>query len=93
MNRALVVVLAAILLALLVGPVYAQTGGGYDLSWNVAGAGGGETFALGGGYELGSTVGQAAAGVMTGGGYTLLAGFWGAVAGATWRIHLPLVVR
>ena len=63
---------------------HAQSGGGYDLSWNSI-AGGGETFSTGGGYEVGGTVGQADAGetTMTGGGYALTGGFWAAAQPAT----------
>ncbi|MFW5942760.1 MAG: hypothetical protein ACOCXI_13245, partial [Chloroflexota bacterium] len=39
-------------------------------------AGGGETFSSGGAYTLGGTAGQAAAGDLSGGDYTLMAGFW-----------------
>ena len=53
----------------------AQTGGPYDLSWHVI-AGGGVTFVTGGSYQLGGTAGQHDVGVLTGGVYTLNAGFW-----------------
>ncbi len=36
--------------------VYAQAGGGYDLTWNTV-DGGGATFSSGGGYTLGGTAG------------------------------------
>lgn len=45
----------------------AQTGGGYDLTWNSV-DGGGVTFASGGGYELGATLGQPDAALAAGGG-------------------------
>ncbi|MBI5863043.1 MAG: hypothetical protein HZB38_00750 [Planctomycetes bacterium] len=55
---------------------------GYDLSWYTI-DGGGETYSLGGGYELGGTIGQPDAGAaMTGGGYELSGGFWPGVSGA-----------
>ena len=44
----------------------AQTGGGYDLTWNSI-DGGGATFSTGGGYSLGGTIGQADAGAASGG--------------------------
>lgn len=68
--------------------------GGYDLSWWTV-DGGGVTFSSGGGYELGSTIGQPDAGVLSGGGYTLGGGFWrgGAVVLPPYRVYLPLVVR
>ncbi|MCX7681983.1 MAG: hypothetical protein N2508_08500 [Anaerolineae bacterium] len=79
-------------LALAVG-VGAQTGGGYDLTWNTVDSGG-YTWSEGGGYALGGTVGQPDAGVaLTGGGYTLVGGFWGGAAEAQYRVYLPLVLR
>ena len=68
--------------------------GGYELSWWTV-DGGGQMYSLGGGYELGGTIGQPDAGVLTGGGYTLGGGFWrgGAVVSPPLRAYLPLVVR
>jgi len=70
-----------LLLAFATG-VSAQTGGGYDLTWNTV-DGGGYTWSEGGGYSLGGTVGQPDAGVLSGGEYTLAGGFWGGAAAAT----------
>ena len=72
----------------------AQTGGGYDLTWSTV-DGGGYTFSTGSGFSLGGTAGQADAGVLTGGGYTLAGGFWrgGAAAGSKYKVYLPLVLR
>jgi len=56
---------------------YAQTGGGYDLSWSTV-DGGGATSTTGGTFELGGTIGQPDAGRQTGGAFTLDGGFWGA---------------
>ena len=65
--------------------------GGYDLSWWTV-DGGGVTFSTGGGYTLASTCGQADAGDLSGGPYTLAGGFWrGAVP--WYRITLLLVYR
>jgi hypothetical protein len=65
---------AAMLLCLLYAS--AQSGGGYDLSWWTI-DGGGITFATGGTYNLGGTVGQPdASNVLTGGTYSLTGGFW-----------------
>ena len=67
---------------------------GYDLSWWTV-DGGGYTFMTGGGYSLGGTAGQADAGLLAGGRYTLGGGFWrgGAVAGSLYEVYLPLVLR
>lgn len=70
---------------------YAQTGGGYDLTWNRIAAGGGTSAA--GDTILTGTAGQAEAGpVQSGGGYTLVGGFWG---GGTVRysVYLPVVIK
>jgi FlgD Ig-like domain len=52
----------------------AQSGGAYDLSWNVIGSGGGAS--NGNNYALNGTAGQTGAGTHAGGAYTLLSGFW-----------------
>jgi len=53
----------------------AQAINGYDLSWNTVDGGGGTS--SGGSYELSGTIGQPDARALSGGGYTLLGGFWG----------------
>jgi len=85
-----------LVLALAVGAVYAQAGGGYDLTWNTVDTGG-ATFSTGGGYTLGGTAGQPDAAVWSGGGYTLSGGFWHAgVAGGTpggeSSVYLPVIL-
>ncbi len=85
------VLLLITLLALLAPAALAQTGGGYDLTWNTV-DGGGYTWSTGGGYALGGTIGQPDAGVLSGGGYTLTGGFW--VGGIVrYGVYLPLVLR
>jgi hypothetical protein len=65
---------AAMLLCLLYAS--AQSGGGYDLSWWTI-DGGGVTFATGGTFNLGGTVGQPdASSELTGGAFSLTGGFW-----------------
>jgi hypothetical protein len=83
--------LLAALLSLLASVTLAQSGGGYDLTWNTV-DGGGATWSEGGGYALGGTIGQPDAGTLTGGGYTLAGGFWGGGA-ARYGVYLPLVLR
>ncbi|GIW11134.1 MAG: hypothetical protein KatS3mg061_2191 [Dehalococcoidia bacterium] len=68
---------------------------GEELKWWTV-AGGGSTFLVGGGYELGSTVGQADAGLLRGGGYELAGGFWVSASGGGGRsggLYLPLVSK
>src|SRR5690242_16965649 len=59
--------------------VYAQVGGGFDLSWSTIDGGGG-TFSTGGAYSVGGTIGQPDAGTLQGGTYAVRGGFWGATA-------------
>jgi len=69
----------------------AQSGGGYDLTWNTVDSGG-ATFSSGGNYSLGGAIGQPDAGVLSGGDYTLACGFWGSGA-VEYNIYLPLILR
>ncbi|CUU34769.1 MAG: hypothetical protein K6U12_06140 [Armatimonadetes bacterium] len=62
--------------ATLLGVACAQSGGNYDLSWWTI-DGGGVTFATGGTFNLGGTIGQPdASSALTGGTYSLTGGFW-----------------
>jgi len=74
-------------------PALARSGAGFDLSWNTI-EGGGITLSSGGAYTLAGTSGQADAGSMLGGSYTLAGGFWpGTVAQVPFAIFLPLILR
>lgn len=75
MKLRLVCIASAVAASLAAPAAYAQAGGAYDLSWNVA-ARGGITFATGGAYQLGGTAGQGAPGPIAGGAYRLDGGFW-----------------
>jgi hypothetical protein len=91
-GRLLIVTLSLISLLAASSVVFAQSGGGYDLSWSTVDGGGG-TFSSGGSYSLGGTVGQPDAGaMMSGGGYTLAGGYW-AGASTQYRNYLPVVLR
>ena len=71
---------------------HAQTGDGYELTWSTI-DGGGVMNATGGAYTLGGTIGQPDAGAaMTGGGFTLVGGFWGSAA-SQYKVYLPVVIR
>ena len=70
----------------------AQTGSGYDLTWNSI-DGGGAMFSTGGGYELGGTIGQHDAGVLSASSYTLLGGFWSAASFGGRAIYLPIILK
>ena len=91
MKRILSLLPIVLLMLMIVPSSSAQSGNGYDLSWNVI-AGGGTTFSTGEDYTLGATIGQAAAGPLSGGSYTLSSGFWnGAIA--NYGLYLPIVLR
>ena len=69
--------LAAATLTLALAP--AALAGDFAIdSWTVDG--GGEMFSTGGDFSLGGTIGQADAGVMTGGDFELQGGFWAVAA-------------
>ncbi len=94
-HKKILFVLALFILAVLttsqtVPTASAQSGGGYDLTWNVI-AGGGATSSTGGTYSLNGTIGQADAGTMNGGSYSLIGGFWVDFLGN--HIMLPLIER
>ena len=63
---------------------------GYEISWYTIDGGGGSS--SGGSYQLDGTIGQADAGALSGGGYTLNDGFWGGAA-LNYNIYLPLVLK
>ncbi len=66
---------AASLLVLLLAASPALAQSDFQMGTHVIGAGG-ATFSTGGGFQLGGTVGQADAGRLTGGEFTLEGGFW-----------------
>jgi len=68
--------LGLIIALTLISVASAQSGGPYELSWWTI-DGGGITFATGGVYNLGGTIGQPdASNVLAGGPYALTGGFW-----------------
>jgi hypothetical protein len=82
-------VLAALSTSQSARPVSAQSGGGYDLTWNTIDGGGGTS--TGGAYSLSGTIGQFDAGMMSGGSYTLIGGFWVDWLGN--HLNLPLIIK
>lgn len=91
MIRRRTIVIVLIVLTLSSAVVFAQTGGGYDLSWSTVDGGGGTS--SGGSFSLSGTVGQPdASQAMTGGTYTLQGGFWAGVP-PTYDVYLPVTVR
>ena len=65
----------------------------YSLDWATVDGGGGRS--VGGGYTLSGTAGQPdagpSAGVMSGGPYTLVGGFW--ATPAWWDRYLPVIMK
>lgn len=83
MRRHPAVVLSLVLAALVAGvlaPACARAD--YSLAWSSL-AGGGQSLATGGAYALSSTTGQAFAGPLAGGAYSISAGFWSGTPVAT----------
>jgi hypothetical protein len=79
---------------LVVLPVLAQQAGSFDLTWSTVDGGGGES--SGSDYTLLGTVGQPDAARLSGGGYSLVGGFWGwhpVPLAQTHSIYLPLIIR
>ena len=54
----------------------------FSINWYTV-DGGGEMFTTGGSFELSGTIGQPDAGVMTGGDFELVGGFWPGATGGT----------
>ena len=72
--------------------VHAQTGSGYDLTWNTIDNGGGTSNTSG--YTLDGAIGQPEASApISSGGYTLMSGFWAGVSIAQYRLYLPIILR
>ena len=88
---ALVALLIGALLLAAAPTATAQSGGGYDLTWNTIDGGGGQS--TGGGYTLTGTIGQADAGTQSGGSYTVGGDFWAAFTEALYQLFLPLTTR
>jgi hypothetical protein len=86
----LIVIIVILTAATSAFPIAAQSGGGYDLTWNVL-AGGGATSLGGGAYTLSGTLGQPAAGTQSQAPYNLLGGFWIDFFG--YRLYLPMIMR
>ncbi len=101
MHKLINVTLLVIALALVLvgGAVSAQTGDGFDLSWNVMGGGGAGGPLTGDGFSLRATLGQTAIGSFSGASYQVGNGYWaagngyGAAGEREHRIYLPLVMR
>jgi hypothetical protein len=90
MKRIPTISLALVVSLVIISLTLAQTGGGYDLTWNSID--GGYMFSTGGGYSLAGTIGQPDVGALSGGGYTLAGGFW-AGTDIQYKVYLPIVLK
>ena len=86
-NLLLISIIVLVLLAT-VSAGYAYMNG-YTLPWWTVDGGGGRSSNAQ--YSLSGTIGQTDAGVLSGGNYTLLGGFWGGERVAGGQFFLPLV--
>jgi hypothetical protein len=77
-------------------PAAAQSDDGYDVMWFTIDCGG-VLLSRGGGFSLGGAMGQSDAESLSGDGYTLVGGLWGAdvLAGgpAGHNVCLPIIMR
>jgi hypothetical protein len=83
----ILITLAAV--CLLTSSALASSEAAYLLNWYTVDGGGGTS--IGGIYSLSGTIGQADAGVLSGGTYTLLGGFWSALGKIITSMYLPVV--
>ena len=95
MKHRLKVTMILFLMALFVTilPASAQTGGDYDLSWSTINGGGTSN---GGEFNLTGVIGQADAGLLSGGEFTLSGGFlfgMEAVSISGSKIYLPFILK
>lgn len=86
-----ILLITSLFLALSLGVVYGQSGGGYDLSWwSIDGGGGGPIGT--GGYALDSVIGQPdASAPLAAGAYELTGGFLSAGATESYTVYTPLI--
>ena len=90
-RTALSIALVALLMVITFASTQAQSGNGYDLTWNTIDNGGGTI--SNGGYTLNGTIGQPDASTLLGnGGYVLAGGFWNMTT-RQYPIYLPLALR
>lgn len=92
-TRYCIAVLGIIFASLVCAPQVsqAQSGGGYDLTWNTI-DGGGVIESTGGNFSLSGTIGQPDVGVVLGGGaYSLVGGFW--VGVSPYATYLPVITK
>jgi hypothetical protein len=83
-------ILGLVITSLVVSIGVAQTGSGYNLSWNVVGGGGSQGM-TGSNYSLDSTAGQNVIAISSGSGRDLPQGFWSFLTQI--RQFVPLIAK
>lgn len=93
LTRAKIIAASIVFLILVVSAVVTTEAivGGYQLHWFSIDGGGGAS--SGGGYSLGGTAGQADAGTLSDGDYTVSGGFWAWSESSGHTIYLPLTLK
>jgi hypothetical protein len=91
-KRFILLSISLLCLVLAAGPALAAVQA-LEIGWFTVDGGGGTSG--GGDYSLSGTIGQADAGVLSGGGYTLTGGLWNkaVTVPAERRLYLPMVNR
>jgi hypothetical protein len=90
-RRALVLLLAVVVLLVATGVAWAQVSSNYDLSWHVVSAGGMERSASGR-YMVDGTVSQFAIGPATGTQFGVGQGYWYGIYTGSY-LYLPIIVK
>ena len=89
------IILASGILFIAASLTFAQTGGGYDLSWHTIA--GGRSTSSNGSYVAAGTIGQTAVGHSNGGAFEVSSGFWAVFPSQTgsmpYKVYLPGVIR
>jgi hypothetical protein len=89
----LVPIVSAWLIGVSIGHAQSAPATTYEINWYSI-DGGGAMNVIGGSYSLGGTIGQADAGTLQGGSYTINGGFWnGGVVNIEYKVYLPLVLK
>ena len=89
--KRLILVAALLGLLIVLSSPLAHAEDGYEVSWWTV-DGGGQSFSSEGRYSLGGTAGQCDAGILEGGDYSLVGGFWSG-AKVEYLLRLPLGLR
>ena len=89
--KRLILVVALLGLLLVLSSTLAHAEDGYEVSWWTV-DGGGQSVSGEGRYTLGGTAGQCDAGILEGGQYALVGGFWSG-AKVEYLVCLPLALR